>query len=211
MLYVFDWDGTLVDSTARIVSCLELAAKHCDLPILAPETYQNIIGLGLIEACQVLYPSLDQRGIEQLRVAYSEAFVAADTEPCRFFPGVEGVLQSLMSQGHQLAVATGKSRRGLDRALSALNIGDWFVATRCADETRSKPHPLMLEELLQQTGFQASEALMLGDTEYDLEMAQLAGMASIGVTCGAHSEERLRKWASVAILPSVAALESIAA
>ena len=189
MLYIFDWDGTLVDSTARIVSCLELAAKRCQLPVLSPDSYQNIIGLGLFEACRVLYPQLDDEGVDALRLAYSEAFVAADSEPCRFFPGVGEVLQQLMVDGHQLAVATGKSRRGLDRALGALGIGDWFVATRCADETRSKPHPLMLEQLLEETGCEVSQAIMLGDTEYDLEMAQLAGMRSIAVTCGALQAE----------------------
>lgn len=211
MLYIFDWDGTLVDSTARIVACLELAAQRCQLPVLSPESYQNIIGLGLVEACRVLYPQLHDEGIDALRQAYSEAFVAADSEPCQFFPGVAEVLQQLRAEGHQLAIATGKSRRGLDRGLGALDIGDWFVATRCADETRSKPHPLMLQQLLEETGFDASQAIMLGDTEYDLEMAQLAGMRSIAVTCGAHSEARLRKWAPAAVLPSLAVLQSEAA
>lgn len=211
MLYIFDWDGTLVDSTERIVACLEAAANRCELPVLAPDTYQNIIGLGLVEACRVLYPDLDDEGIEALKRAYSEAFVAADVEPCQFFPGVGQVLRKLSEQGHRLAIATGKSRRGLDRAMAALGIEDWFVATRCADETRSKPHPLMLEQILLQTGYDVSESFMVGDTEYDLEMAQRAGIPSIGVTCGAHTVDRLLKWRPAAILPSVAAIQPLAA
>lgn len=120
-------------------------------------------------------------------------FVEADQVPCEFYPNAVATLEALREEGHQLAVATGKSRRGLQRVLQKLQMIDFFDASRCADETVSKPHPMMLEQLLEELGFQSSSAVMVGDTEFDLEMAARIGMRRIAVSYGAHDVERLRR------------------
>ncbi|MBZ9568693.1 MULTISPECIES: HAD-IA family hydrolase [Modicisalibacter] len=191
-LVIFDWDGTLVDSEARIVSCMQAAAEEIGWTPLSREAVRDIIGLGLPEAIARLCPGIDARRAEALRAGYARRFVAADQSPTPFFPGVEAGLGRLRrSPATRLAVATGKSRRGLDRALATTGAGGWFHATRTADETRSKPDPRMLEELLIETGVAASEALMIGDTEYDMAMARSLGMDRVAVTYGVHAPERL--------------------
>ena len=194
MLIIFDWDGTLLDSTGKIIRCMREAAASLELPLPSEEAVRNIIGLGLKEAVLLLYPGFNEEQVVALTAAYSECFVRADQSPCEFYPNVLSSLDQLRAQGHQLAVATGKSRRGLSRVLGSLAMEDYFVATRCADETASKPDPLMLMQLLAETDTEAAQAVMVGDTEYDLEMAQRSGMASIGVAYGAHSVARLEKW-----------------
>lgn len=191
MLLVFDWDGTLIDSASKIVSCMQAAIKVCDLPELEDEAVSNIIGLGLREATGMLFPSLDESAHRQLHEVYAQHFVAADQVPCDFFPGALDGLAALRDAGYTLAVATGKSRRGLNRVMQATGTGDLFAATRCADETQSKPHPQMLLELLAETGVPKARALMIGDTEYDLTMAANADVASVGVSFGVHSNARL--------------------
>lgn len=197
-LLIFDWDGTLVDSEARIVECMQQAALDVGWPALAPEAVRDIIGLGLPEAIARLCPGIDDTLSEQLRQAYSARFVAADQTPTPFFPGVETGVGHLRSDADlRLAVATGKSRRGLDRAFALTGSGDWFHASRTADETRSKPDPRMLEELLEELGVAADEALMIGDTEYDMQMARALGMDRLAVAYGVHSRERLAACAPV--------------
>ena len=191
MLVIFDWDGTLIDSTAKIVSSMQEAVAELNLPSISDESVMGIIGLGLPEAVRVLYPDADQEALDQLRAGYSKHFIIADQTPCDFYPGVEVVLDELKVQGHQLAVATGKSRRGLDRVLSNLKMQSFFDASRCADETASKPSPLMLHQLLSEFGVGAQASLMGGDTACDLEMAANAGVPSVGVSYGAHPIERL--------------------
>jgi phosphoglycolate phosphatase len=156
----------------------------------------------------MLYPSFTESEVAALKEMYSRCFVSADQKPCEFYPNVLTTLEKLQGE-HTLAVATGKSRRGLSRVLGNLAMERNFVATRCADETASKPDPLMLEELLAETGFSAADAVMVGDTEYDLEMAQRAGMASIGVAYGAHSVERLLKWDPIAVLQDFKEIEAV--
>jgi phosphoglycolate phosphatase len=192
MLYIFDWDGTLVDSVGRIVSSLKLAAADLSLEILSDDQYKEIIGLGLTKAVNHLYPAAGSTLQLAMRDAYSKHFIAADTAPCAFFEGVIETLDAIRSEGHQLAVATGKSRRGLDRVLAQLAWQAYFHATRCADETASKPHPLMLHELLNELGVSSDHAVMVGDTDYDLNMAARAGIRSVGVSYGAHGLERLQ-------------------
>lgn len=206
MLYIFDWDGTLVNSVARIVSSLKLAAHELSLPLLSDQQYQEIIGLGLKEAVDHLYPGVDDMLQAAMRDAYSKHFVAADVAPCPFFEGVTETLQQLLNDGHHLAVATGKSRRGLNRVLVQLDWQDYFHATRCADETASKPHPLMLEQILEQLGYHPDEAVMVGDTAFDLEMAKNAGMRRVGVSYGAHPVSRLAASEPVAIIDNFADL-----
>lgn len=191
MLLIFDWDGTLIDSTGKIVRCMQAAIAEQNLPSLPDEAVRNIIGLGLPEALRTLFPAAQPGVLERLREDYARHFIAADQQPCAFFPGVKGTLDALRARGCALAVATGKSRRGLDRVLANLGMSRYFEATRCADETRSKPHPQMLHELLSELGAGPDQALMVGDTEYDLAMANAAGMASVAVRYGAHAPERL--------------------
>ncbi|SHE65513.1 phosphoglycolate phosphatase [Microbulbifer donghaiensis] len=191
MLVILDWDGTVCNSEARIVACMQRAAERVGLPVLAPEAIGNIIGLGLPEAILSLFPEAVSEQRQQMREYYAEEWLAARTEPLPLFDGVLETLDQLLGAGHQLAVATGKSRRGLNREFEEHGLGELFVASRCADETASKPNPLMLRELLVETGRAVDDAVMVGDTVYDLEMAAAAGMASIGVSYGVHTPERL--------------------
>ncbi len=202
-LYVFDWDGTLIDSVPRIVSCLRRAAEDLSLTTLSDEEYGDVIGLGLPQAIVRLYPALDPDRAEAYRHHYAEAFVSADGEPSAFFPGALETLEALRSRGHRLAVATGKSRRGLDRVLARHGLSGFFDATRCADETASKPDPLMLQQIVTELGVPASRAVMVGDTEYDLDMAARAGVRSIGVSYGVHPPERLARHAPLRIIDSL--------
>ena len=193
MLFIFDWDGTIIDSTAKIARCLGEAIADAGLPERSEAERRAIIGLGLDEAIRRLFPDIERQQLIELRAGYSKHFINADQLPCSFYPGVVETLNQLKSDGHLLAVATGKSRRGLDRVLANLDMQAFFHLTRCADETASKPHPLMLEQILAETGMAATEAVMIGDTEYDLEMAANIGMASIGVSYGAHSVDQLKR------------------
>ncbi|MGK0500867.1 MAG: phosphoglycolate phosphatase [Oceanicoccus sp.] len=191
MLVIFDWDGTLMDSTDKIAQCLLAAINQLNLAERSVEQAKSIIGLGLPEACLSLYPDIGAPMMAKLQQAYSEHFIRADKIPCSFYPRVEEVMAELKGQGHQLAVATGKSRRGLNRVMGSLALQDFFDGSRCADETASKPDPLMINELLVELGYGANQAVMVGDTSFDLEMAANAGVASIGVSYGAHPVERL--------------------
>jgi phosphoglycolate phosphatase len=203
MLLIFDWDGTLCDSAERIVAAMSRAADSCDLAVPEAAAIENIIGLGLQESVAALFPAQEQSCYDALKRSYSSHFIELDREPSPLFDGALGMLTECRSRGHQLAVATGKSRRGLNRVLSAHGLEMCFDASRCADETLSKPDPLMLHELLEETGSPASGALMIGDTEYDLEMASNAGIASVGVSYGSHSRERLHAHNPLGIVDSV--------
>lgn len=195
MLLIFDWDGTLLDSTGKIIGCMQSSIAELGLEFRSAGQVREIIGLGLPEAIRQLYPEIDENTLDQLSGLYSLHFLAADQVPCDFYDGVMDTLRTLKAHGHQCAVATGKSRKGLDRVLDNLSLASFFDASRCADETRSKPHPLMLEELLLELEVDIEDAVMIGDTEFDLAMASNAGMASVAVSYGAHSRERLLKHA----------------
>ncbi len=194
MLLIFDWDGTLSDSAAKIIDCLQRAADTAGYRVCDDESIRNIIGLGLPEAMRALYPELLADDHEQIRQHYVSHFLAADQQPSDFFDGVLEGLHRLHDQQYLLAIATGKSRRGLDRVLANLQLSHFFHATRCADETASKPHPLMLTELLQALSRKADQAVMIGDTEYDMAMAQQLDMPKIAVSYGAHAIERLKPY-----------------
>ncbi len=191
MLVIFDWDGTLLNSLAKIASCMQLASQDAGLELLEQEQIKGIIGLGLREAVTTLYPDADEESLQLLSERYSHHFVIKDQQPCDFYPGAQDTLEALKSAGHYIAVATGKSRRGLNRVLGNLGLEEYFHATRCADETSSKPDPLMLSELLEELDVPVTEAVMIGDTEFDLAMAATLGMRRIGVSYGAHSPQRL--------------------
>ena len=200
-LLVFDWDGTLMDSEAHIVTSMQRAMSDAQLPEMAREKIRDIIGLGLREAIARLLPEAS----EDLHVAlvdrYRYHFFADD--PCEPFEGAESVLQQLTAQGYLMAVATGKGRRGLDRVLQSTGFGQYFVETRCADETCSKPDPQMLQEIIDVTGMMQNQTLMIGDTEYDLEMANAARTSSLGVDYGVHSRERLLACGPLGCLSSI--------
>ncbi|CAD5262564.1 MULTISPECIES: HAD family hydrolase [Halomonadaceae] len=191
-LIIFDWDGTLMDSVPRIVSCMQAAALEAEWGALTAAEVEDIIGLGLPEAIAQLCPGILPAQAERLRERYAHHFVQADATPMAFFGGVEAHIARLRGHEQQrLAVATGKSRRGLDRIFTETGSGAWFHASRTADETRSKPHPQMLSELLAELAVPVERAVMVGDTEYDLEMARAVGMDRVGVSYGVHTPERL--------------------
>jgi phosphoglycolate phosphatase len=190
-LLVFDWDGTLMNSAAQIVACLRLTIADLELEPLPETSLSNIIGLGLHEAVQTLYPSADSRLTTTFINRYREHFLAASKQPSDMFPGSRDVLQQLHGQGHLLAVATGKSRRGLERSLDESGCRDLFHVSRCADECHSKPHPQMLLEIMAVLDVAPEDTLMIGDTEYDMLMASQAGAAALAVDYGVHERRRL--------------------
>lgn len=198
-LVIFDWDGTLIDSTDRIADCLLAAAHEVGAPPLARERYRSIIGLGLPEALRDLYPEADESILAGLRAAYARFYIDAERDPCRPYAGAVELLETLLARGMRLAVATGKNRPGLDRAFAGTGLRDYFAVTRTADETRSKPHPRMLLEILADQRVSPERALMIGDTGFDLEMARHAGVPSIGMTHGAHAPEELLRHEPLAL------------
>ena len=192
-LLIFDWDGTLVDSIGRIVEAMHQAALSSGLPRLDDVAIKGIIGLALPEAIRVLYPDLkDQACSERFAQRYSDCYLTLETEPSPLFPGVAEALEAFRAQGFHLAVATGKSRHGLQRVLQGRGWLDYFDVTRCADETASKPHPLMLQEILTHCRVSPKQALMVGDSVFDLQMATNAGIDSVAVGFGAQSLDSLR-------------------
>ncbi len=190
-LLVFDWDGTLMDSQARIVACLQAAFADAGLKPPSQESASDVIGLGLDEALARLCPGCDASGRDALVALYRRHFLVTDRTPSALFPGARAMLERLAAKGYRLAVATGKSRAGLAKEMEITGLGGLFDATRCADETFSKPHPQMLLELMDQLGVRSARTLMVGDTEYDLQMAANAGAWSLAVCYGVHSAERL--------------------
>lgn len=200
MLFIFDWDGTLCDSTGKIVRCMQLAAHKLGLRELEGSEVLNIIGLGLPEAVQALFPGASAEVVGALSCAYSDFFIADEQSSMTLFSGVEETLHQLRDDGYQLTIATGKSRRGLARILESLDMQNFFHGSRCADETRSKPDPTMLHELLAEFGRASEDAVMVGDTEYDMEMARRANMPRIAVSYGAHTIDRLRPYEPVMCL-----------
>lgn len=206
-LIIFDWDGTLADSTGRIVDSIQRASRLVGLPAISDADAQDIIGLGLPEALKTLWPDIEDHNLEAMRAAYARHFVYDSQVAMALFDGARAMLEQLQSEGYLLAVATGKSRKGLDRILDDLAIGHLFAVTRCADETRSKPDPLMVQEILTELNVSAERALMVGDTTYDLEMAQAAGVATIGMSHGAHDDARLLACEPLELCHSIVDLE----
>jgi phosphoglycolate phosphatase len=207
-LVIFDWDGTLMDSADKIVSCMQIAAKQCDMPIPSYEQVGHIIGISLKPAIKQLFNILDDELAERLVKAYKAAFVTVDTTPCPLFNGVNTMLANLKAAGCILAVATGKARRGLDRAWTQTGTGVYFSASRTADEAESKPSPDMLLQLLDELGVEVKDAVMVGDTTYDMQMAKAIGMDRIGVSYGVHAQVHLEALNPVALVHSVSELEA---
>jgi len=202
-LIIFDWDGTLFDSVGQIVASLKFAAQQFNQP-LTDEAAKSIIGLGLPEVAQILFPNVPEFHTDILK-SYSDHYVEHSRDD-QWFVGVADMLHDLKQQGIKLAVATGKSRRGLDRVLKQTRSDDLFDITRAASETKSKPDPLMLNEILQFTGIKAENAIMVGDSSYDLEMAKNITMPCVGVSYGVHSIETLNSFNPLAIANDVVEL-----
>tara|TARA_Y100001935_G_C17311324_1_gene516537 strand:+ start:1327 stop:1983 length:657 start_codon:yes stop_codon:yes gene_type:complete len=192
-LIIFDWDGTLMDSVDRIVVCMKKALV--DLGYREPkyEEIQDLIGLSLEKTIQKLFKDIDQRGIDDISAQYKKYWQSNDVIDSKLFLNVQKVIIELSKQGYLLAIATGKSRNGLSKSLANSNLEHFFHATRCADETKSKPHPLMIEELISELKVNKNQALMIGDTEFDMEMAKNAGIKAVGVSYGVHDKQRLSK------------------
>jgi phosphoglycolate phosphatase len=204
-LIVFDWDGTLMDSAGAIVASLQGACRDLDLPIPGDEQARYIIGLGLHDALSHILPGLDPSQYPRVVDRYRDHFLALDSGTA-LFPGIAEVVAGLHAAGYQLAIATGKSRRGLARALDATGLVSYFHASRCADEGHTKPHPGMLQAVMQQLEARSDRTLMIGDTTHDLEMARAADVAAVGVTYGAHAHDALLACRPLACLTSVAEL-----
>lgn len=202
-LVIFDWDGTLVNSTARIVDSMQSAGREHNMRPVPDSAVQHIIGLGLPEALKTVWPEITPEQLPVMTQSYARNFVTDSAVGMDFFPGVREFLEGLKISGYELAVATGKTRKGLDRMMKDLHVGHLFSATRCADETRSKPDPLMLHELLSELNVQAEDAVMIGDTAWDLNMANSAGVAGVGMSYGAHDEARLRECNPLTICHSI--------
>ena len=202
-LVVFDWDGTLVDSAAHIAASIQAACADLGLPVPTSAAARHVIGLGLRDAIMYLVPQLETRRHQELADRYRYHFLAGD-EAVEPFPMVEEGIAELEQAGFVLAVATGKSRVGLDRALGKFGFGKRFVATRCGDEGFPKPHPDMLNHLMDVTGVDASRTLMIGDTSHDLELAANAGTSALAVSYGAHPAETLGQQPSLGCAGSFA-------
>ena len=205
-LIVFDWDGTLLDSAGAIVRAIQAACRDLELPVPDDARARHVIGLGLVDAMRHAVPDLAPENYQAMAERYRFHYLSGDHN-LTLFAGVPEMLARLQAAGHTLAIATGKSRLGLERALDHSQLRPYFMASRCADECHSKPHPQMLEELMAEFGVAAGATVMIGDTSHDLLMASNAGVDSLAVTYGAHPHEHLLEHGPRAMLDSVAELD----
>lgn len=190
-LIIFDWDGTIIDSQAHILSSMKKALSELSLNIPGEDELRHIIGLSLDRAIQALFPELDELKVQRVADAYRKYFFADSSETSELFDGAADIIRDLHASGYYLAVATGKGRRGLDIALDKTGLSHYFHITRCADETRSKPDPMMLDEILTDLDLDVNQAIMVGDTSYDIDMAVNIRMDSVAVTYGMHDRPHL--------------------
>lgn len=201
-LVVFDWDGTLMDSADRIVHAMQAAAGLSALPVPSAEEVRQIIGISLKPAIERLFAALDPMQADAVVDHYKHSFRANGHIASPLFNGVRPLLQTLKQQQRLLAVATGKARAGLDNAFSHTQTGEFFITSRCADEAASKPSPDMLQQILAQLNIAPEDAVMIGDTMYDMAMAEAIGVDRIGVAYGVHSVEQLAQHQPRAIVQS---------
>jgi phosphoglycolate phosphatase len=204
-LLVFDWDGTIIDSASAIVDCIQDAARDSGLEVPPRERAAHTIGLGLHDALRFAVPDLPAERYAEFVDNYRKHFLARQ-DTMQLFDGMRELLSGF-SKSHLLAIATGKSRRGLDRALQAMDLKALFMASRCADETNPKPHPAMLLELMDELDVQKEQVVMIGDTSHDLQMARSAGVDALAVTYGAHHEDGLRACRPLECFASVTELQ----
>lgn len=190
-LIVWDWDGTILDSAGAIVRAIQGAAADLGLAVPDEARARHVIGLGLADALSHAVPELTPARYPEMVERYRHHYLSKDHE-LTLFAGIPELLAELRGNGHVLAVATGKSRLGLERALDHSGLRRHFLGSRCADECHSKPNPQMLEELMTEFGVAPEQTLMIGDTSHDLLMASNAGVDALAVTYGAHSHEHLQ-------------------
>ena len=202
MLVIFDWDGTVVDSRSHIVKAMQMAITELNWPNPSDDRCAQMIGLGLTQTALALYPNIDGRDCERFAKLYSNFFTELKSIEGNsiYFPTVLDTFSTLKDKGYQLAVATGKSRRGLNQALESGGLHNYFTATKTADESFSKPNPSMLIDLLDETNTIISEAVMVGDTTYDMQMAHSIGMHRIAVTYGMHSVDQMTPYKPFAFI-----------
>lgn len=189
---IFDWDGTLMDSAQKISECLRAAATDVELPVPSDQQARNVIGLGLTDAMREIFGDITATEIDHLVQRYKHHYLHENATQQPLFSGVKQGLEELSQQGTFLSVATGKARAGLDRVLTAESMHDFFIYSRCADEARTKPHPQMLLDIMDYLALRPQDCLMIGDTEYDMQMAAGANVDALGVSYGVHSRERLQ-------------------
>lgn len=206
-LLIFDWDGTLADSTRAIVDALNVASHEAGLPQPTEQASRAIIGLELRKALRTLFGEVDDPLLQQLVLSYHRHYSAVQDD-IPLFDGAEEALRELSAKGHLLAVASGKGRNGLRHAIQTSGMADIILASRSADECHSKPHPQMVHEILEELGVDAERALMIGDTTFDLQMASNAGIASLGVTYGAQPLGSLLPHSPLATFDSFATLHT---
>lgn len=193
-LIIFDWDGTLVDSIDWIVLSLSKAAEICECKVPEEQAIKDIIGLSIQRATDILFPKIDQKIRKQLIACYSQEFFSKQISPDDLFVGVNDILVELRKKGVLLAVATGKTKAGLDRAVEGTGLNGFFNMTRCADQTASKPKPDMLDDIIEEAGVSRERTVMVGDSIHDMQMAKNAGIASVAVTCGASTYDQLQQF-----------------
>lgn len=206
-LIVFDWDGTLMDSAAMIVDSVQSAARDLGLEPPTEQRARHIIGLGLGDALRHALPDLPEDHYPELVERYRHHYLSRDHQLV-LFAGADALIRQLAENGFRLGVATGKSRAGLDRALAHTGLGDLFHSSRCADECHSKPHPQMIEELMDELAVSPAQTLMIGDTTHDLLMAHNAGVDAVAVSYGAHTRDSLDEVAYRYCADSVADLQA---
>jgi len=195
-----------MDSEARIVACMQAAARDLGHPVPGNRATRDIIGLGLQEAVARLFQQVDESQVEQLANQYRKHFLGDSLAPSALFEGARELLEYLDAEQYFLAVATGKSRRGLAKEFESTGLGTLFHASRCADEAFSKPNPQMLQDILDQLGMEPNRALVVGDTEYDMQMAANAGVDALGVSYGVHDSSRLLESGALACLDGLVQL-----
>jgi phosphoglycolate phosphatase len=202
-LLVFDWDGTLADSTASIVTAMQAAIIETGMECRNDDSIKDIIGLGLLEAVNTLFPDENHADKQTLVDQYRIHYTLSNQGKTILFPGVRNTLNNLKTKGYHLAIATGKSRKGLNNALMETCVEDYFHFSRCADEALSKPHPQMLLDIMDTLNVEPRQTVMIGDSEHDLLMAKNAGVQSIAATYGSQTRDRLLKYYPIACINKI--------
>ncbi|WOH38923.1 HAD-IA family hydrolase [Thalassotalea fonticola] len=208
-LYIFDWDGTLMNSINKIVHSLQAAAQAVNLPIPDESASKGIIGASLTQASKILFPGIEQIKIDELIKHYKQQYLEINATPSPLYEDAEQLLLTLHAKEKLLAVATGKGRQGLERVLAVSNTKHLFHLTKSSDDAKSKPHPEMLEQILLELDVKPEHALMIGDSRYDLKMAEHAGVDSIGITHGAGCISSLTECNPKAIVHSIKELAAL--
>lgn len=205
-LIIFDWDGTLADTTGPIINTFQHTFADCGLPAPEADTIRSLIGYNLVTIIHRLVPDADQHLKEQLAETYAHHYLNPNNHNMRLFDSALPCLHTLTERGYWLAVATGKGRIGLDKAIAQTGTADFWLATTCAGEQPSKPAPDMVFKLCDELGLHPADSIVVGDTTYDLEMAANAGAPAIAVATGAHSAAQLAEQPCLAVLKDLSAL-----